>query len=195
VTRERRAAEPWRETVDRLPAEPGTYVIVLQVERRASVEVGKLGTVVFDEGFCLYVGSALGRGGLRARLARHLRGGETSHWHVDRLRAIATPVEIWVCVDDRRHEHAWSQLLASSRRFALPRGRFGASDCRCPAHLFASRRKPDVRSFRRLLAEHGSRHPPLRRFAVPGEERSAAGAISRGGARRRLERRDDVALG
>lgn len=167
----RRCRAPRQEALCRLPAEPGTYVIVLQVKARAVVEVGSLGSVVIDRGFCLYVGSALGSGGLRARLARHLRGGERSHWHIDRLRTIATPVEIWLCIGNCRREHAWAHLLASSRRCAMPRARFGASDCRCPSHLFASCRRPSLRWFRRLL---GERHPPVRRIGV-GAEGVAAG--------------------
>ena len=59
-------------------AEPGTYALLLRLDKQERITVGKLGTFDFPVGYYLYVGSALGPGGLRARLARHRRGSESS---------------------------------------------------------------------------------------------------------------------
>ena len=48
----------------------GIYALVLHLEHREEITVGKLGTVTFPAGYYLYVGSALGPGGLEARLAQ-----------------------------------------------------------------------------------------------------------------------------
>jgi Uri superfamily endonuclease len=59
-------------------AEPGTYALLLKLDKQERITIGKLGTFDFPAGYYLYVGSALGPGGLRARLARHRRGSESS---------------------------------------------------------------------------------------------------------------------
>jgi Uri superfamily endonuclease len=59
-------------------AELGTYALLLKLDKQERITVGRLGTFGFPAGYYLYVGSALGPGGLRARLARHRRGSESS---------------------------------------------------------------------------------------------------------------------
>ncbi|MGC9523845.1 MAG: GIY-YIG nuclease family protein, partial [Anaerolineae bacterium] len=71
------------------------------------ITVGALGTWRFPEGTYLYVGSAWGPGGLRARLSRHLRGSPKVRWHVDYLRAHADPIAVWMA-SDARVECAWA---------------------------------------------------------------------------------------
>ena len=56
-----------------LPASPGAYAIVLNLPYQVSLRVGRLGEAVFPAGSYIYCGSALGPGGLRSRLGRHLR--------------------------------------------------------------------------------------------------------------------------
>lgn len=96
----------------------------------------------------VYVGSAHGPGGLRARLGRHLRGDGRPHWHIDVLRAAARVEGYAYWTRDGVTECALAQALASLPGASIPLPHFGASDCRtgCPAHLVAL---PD----RRPLAE------------------------------------------
>jgi len=54
-------------------AEPGTYALILVAEEQQSAEIGKLGALDVQPGFYVYVGSARGPGGLKARIARHTR--------------------------------------------------------------------------------------------------------------------------
>ena len=63
----------------------GTYALVLHLECTEEITVGKLGMFTFPAGYYLYVGSALGPGGLEARLARHRRRGKKLRWHIDYL--------------------------------------------------------------------------------------------------------------
>ena len=48
-------------------AEPGTYALLLKLDKQEKITVGKLCTFDFPAGYYLYVGSALGPGGLQAR--------------------------------------------------------------------------------------------------------------------------------
>lgn len=138
-----------RETV---PKEPGTYAQILYLPAPVLLTVGALGRVRLSPGFYVYVGSALGPGGLRARLARHIGRPARLHWHVDYLRTHARPVEIWLRTGAESEEHLWADILADLADSAIPR--FGASDCRCRSHLFHFTRRPDpVRFAARLGGE------------------------------------------
>jgi Uri superfamily endonuclease len=124
-----------------LPVAPGTYLLVLQAINPIRLQVGSLGEMEVRPGYYLYVGSAFGPGGLRARVSRHFGGQGKPHWHIDHLRQVAQPVEAW-CAPGMRREHAWAQALAGAA-CRMPLARFGASDCRCPAHLFYLPQQPD----------------------------------------------------
>jgi len=141
-----------------LPAARGSYVLVLKVARGRRLAVGRLGVFALPAGYYLYVGSALGPGGLRARLARHLSVAGRPHWHVDRLRQCARPLEVWFAVAARKLEWAWVKRLAGREQFRAPIPRFGASDhprCRT-GHLFFSARRPTFRGFARSVRQiHG----------------------------------------
>lgn len=124
-----------------LPDEPGTYALVLHLGHTSRLVVGALGPQIFPVGCYVYVGSAWGPGGLRARVERHLRGSERTHWHIDVLRRIATPIALWL--SPQKHlECIWARYLAAQPGVAMPVSRFGASDCRCPSHLFLLSREP-----------------------------------------------------
>ena len=126
---------------DPLPAAPGSYVVVF-ASRGGAVAAGRRRLEV-PPGLVLYVGSARGPGGLRARLGRHLEGRGRPRWHVDRLRGFCRPREAWYLVGSAV-EHEWADRLAGIGR-VVPG--FGASDCRCPGHLFACDRLPEPERF------------------------------------------------
>jgi Uri superfamily endonuclease len=119
-----------------LPASAGTYVLVMRLSAPATIAVGRLGVFDMPGGYYLYVGSAHGAGGLRARVGRHLRAAKRLHWHVDYLAAHAQIVEVWMRASPERLECRWAAALAGLDGGSIPVPRFGASDCTCPAHLF-----------------------------------------------------------
>ncbi len=121
----------------KLPAAPGTYVLLVRLDTPLALTPGKLGEVVLPAGVVAYVGSAHGPGGLRARLLRHLRRDKPAHWHVDALTAAAPVVEIWLRVSGKRLECGWARALASLPGAAEPARGFGSSDCTCRSHLLA----------------------------------------------------------
>lgn len=126
-----------------LPPEPGTYLVALVSSVPLSLEIGRRGTLRAPAGVYLYVGSALGPGGLQGRLGRHLRGSDARRWHVDHLRAVTQPVAAWWRCGRRRREHAWARVILGLRGAEVPLPRFGASDCRCRSHLVWVPRLPD----------------------------------------------------
>ena len=119
-----------------LPSGPGTYGLLLNLPHTVTLQVGQLGEISFPIGFYLYIGSALGSGGLRARVRRHLRTTEIPilYWHIDRLLQEASPREVWLCAGDERLECVWAHSLHRTGVPGIPG--FGASDCDCPSHLF-----------------------------------------------------------
>jgi Uri superfamily endonuclease len=138
---------------DAIGAASGTYVLWLRLARDREIGVGRLGRFHFPAGIYAYVGSALGPGGIAARVARHLRRRTSLHWHVDYLRAEAQPVRAWWAPGDRRRECAWSAALAQMPEATLPAPGFGASDCRCTTHLICFPALPAVRDFARAVGE------------------------------------------
>jgi Uri superfamily endonuclease len=132
---------------------PGTYVLVIRMLRDTDVAVGRLGVVTFARGYYCYVGSALGPGGWRARLARHLRQGKKPHWHIDYLLGEALPIETWAASSAARLECTWARALLQLPGATPPIRGFGSSDCQCPAHLIQFATRPSLSTFaRRLLA-------------------------------------------
>ena len=123
----------------------GTYVIVLWLHTPQRVRVGRLAGGMaglwFPAGYYLYMGSAHGPGGLAARLARHgrrLGPGKRPHWHIDFLRERATFVGAWGREAHSQCERIECDWASAARRLPdadVVAARFGASDCRCPAHL------------------------------------------------------------
>lgn len=122
----------------------GTYALIMRCRKSGHTKIGKLGRLALRPGFYIYVGSALGPGGIRARVSRHRRREKKLHWHIDYLRRHTALIETWIMEGEANCEHSWAAALAS--QYATAHNRFGASDCRCLSHLFWStiRPSPDV---------------------------------------------------
>lgn len=137
----------------RLPSRPGTYALLLFLPAPTRIEVGRLGTFDAPPGLYVYVGSARGSGGLVARIARHLRHLKPLRWHIDFLRAYARPVTVWWAEGTERKECVWAGTLARMPGARIPIPGFGASDCRCSAHLIHFAAMPDRETFARAIGE------------------------------------------
>jgi Uri superfamily endonuclease len=121
----------------------GTYALLVQLKQDTTIEIGRLGTFHFPAGYYVYVGSALGPGGLRARLARHRRRQKTRHWHIDYLLAEAHIVGIRVDESGQRLECQWMRALLNMSGAQVVVPGMGSSDCACPSHvLYFDSRKP-----------------------------------------------------
>jgi len=115
---------------------PGTYALIFSCASSARIRVGRLGTMQLQRGYYVYLGSALGPGGLRARIAHHQKLSTRPHWHIDYLRAHTHLQSVWLNYDGRRHEHEWARAMQKMKEATIPFLRFGASDCSCPSHLY-----------------------------------------------------------
>lgn len=129
--------------METLPPHPGTYVLMLALRKFRSITVGKWGTHDFFSGWYAYVGSAMGPGGLAARVGRHLQHRKKAHWHIDYLRVSAQLIGVFWTADARKKEHQWASRLGRTPLSGEPVKGFGCSDCKCQAHLFYYRHCPD----------------------------------------------------
>jgi Uri superfamily endonuclease len=119
----------------------GIYCLVFK-NPACTVTVGALGQVPFAAGWHIYVGSALGSGGLK-RLERHIALSQNRDkrpkWHIDWLSkspyfSLRSAV---FAMTEERLECRLAQALGGD---SIPG--FGCSDCTCPSHLFYRRRNP-----------------------------------------------------
>ncbi|MFQ6058444.1 MAG: DUF123 domain-containing protein [Anaerolineae bacterium] len=148
----------------------GTYALVLYLDHETRIVIGRLGTFDLPAGYYLYVGSALGPGGLEARLARHFRAEKRLRWHIDYLLEHAQTVEVWTAPSGGRlvtsarsgpepnssyshwaasacQECQWAEIARGLPGATIPVPRFGSSDCRCPAHLVHFATRPSLALF------------------------------------------------
>ena len=133
--------------------ERGTYALVVFLNEKLRLRIGRLGVHDFPPGYYVYAGSALG--GLSGRLKRHLKPEKRLHWHIDYLLQHAVISQIWYAQGEEKLECTWNALVS-----ALPgaepsvRG-FGCSDCRCTTHLTYFPAVPPFDIFGHKLQENG----------------------------------------
>ena len=156
---------PW-DYLQREVGDRGAYLLILRLRRARRVAVGRLGSIRFDKGYYVYVGSAMAN--LSTRIARHVRRRKRMHWHIDYLRQAAdevVPLPI-------RSSQKLECRVASAFGSVLDPGPlgFGASDCACPTHLMWSDSDPlQQRAFHELLQQF--------RMARPGERSVESGLV------------------
>lgn len=141
-----------------MEAKPGTYALIFYCDRLQEIAAGRLGNLRMSPGYFVYVGSAFGPGGVKARIEHHQRFSKRPHGHLDYLRPVMQLVEIWFTYDSVRREHLWAAELATLRGSKKPFPGFGASDCNCKTHLFALGYKPSFMAFRRRMRTRAEGH-------------------------------------
>jgi len=144
------------------PTGTGTYALALYLTAPATINIARFGAAMFPAGWMIYVGSAFGSGGLRARVGRHLRRSAQPHWHIDWLLPHVCVVGYWCSSSPVRLECEWSAALLNLRDTFIPLKKFGASDCHagCAAHLIAfgstSPLRPITRELTRVTRIHAA---------------------------------------
>ena len=118
----------------KIPSAPGTYAITMHLAKSAKIAVGKLGVFQFDVGYYIYVGSAFGPGGLKARIGRHLKKDKKLKWHVDYLREYMEVVTVRFMETAVNEECQWAAKLIEEGGSCPIKG-LGSSDCKCFSHL------------------------------------------------------------
>lgn len=135
----------------------GTYALVIYLNRRCTITVGKLGVYQFLPGFYIYAGSALG--GLAGRLKRHLRQNKGLRWHIDYLLQVAAVQGVWYTNSGEPLECAWNRIIVSLPDAVSPVTGFGSSDCRCRTHLPFFTGQPSFDLFKAKCKEAGLPQP------------------------------------
>jgi len=104
----------------------GLYVLVLRVEEGV-YRIGRLYHGRLPGGYYVYVGSAWGPGGLKARISRHLRRDKKPRWHIDWLTVSSRVrvVDVYV-LPGYRDEGRLASILSEAGECPV-RG-FGSSD-------------------------------------------------------------------
>ena len=120
-----------------LPTKKGTYIMYGSLKQTIAITIGALGDASLPAGDYVYVGSAFGRGGIRARVTHHLTPSPKPHWHFDYLKAYITIQAVLWHPGTQRLECEWIHRLLDMPGVVTPLVGFGASDCRrgCPAHF------------------------------------------------------------
>ena len=88
----------------KIPAVGGSYVLSCRLENEATINSGPFAGKLMGRGLYLYSGSALGPGGLHARISRHLRPEIKKFWHIDHIKALIEIREIWYIVKEKKLE-------------------------------------------------------------------------------------------
>ena len=145
----------------KINSHPGTYALWFTCTGSFHVIAGKLGPIDVSAGHWIYVGSAFGPGGLRSRLAHHLKPSHRPHWHLDYIKTGLQPMVVWATTDTVKREHAWATAFSGLNGATRPIAGFGATDCDCLSHLIHLPRKPNFTRFRKMLQRQIPAHGPL----------------------------------
>jgi Uri superfamily endonuclease len=139
-----------------LPSGKGSYLLLFRNPGLITVTAGKRLRFGARPGWYLYAGSALGPGGLAARLSHHCRPSLKPRWHVDYLKESMRLAEIWLLQEEKRCECALAQAARNLSESRIPCPGFGSSDCKCESHLVHFPVRPDHKAFTHHLAMSGT---------------------------------------
>ena len=118
-----------------LRSQKGTYLFIFLLREELLIKTKGGKSFFLPKGIYVYVGSAFGKGGLKARIERHLKRNKKLHWHLDYI----TTTDKWVFLasvpfEGKKWECKIARLL---EKFGFePIKGFGCSDCSCTSHLF-----------------------------------------------------------
>lgn len=112
----------------------GSYCLIIHVKKDCRIRIGARGMVDFDEGYYVYVGSALNS--LKSRIIRHISKDKKKHWHMDYLSLNKNTEIIQVIYThcDKKIECDISHKINGNTNKYIED--FGCSDCKCMSHLY-----------------------------------------------------------
>ncbi len=110
----------------------GAYILIIKLDRKKRIKVGKLGTFTFPEGYYIYVGSALNN--LEKRVLRHLKREKKLKWHIDYFLKHAEVKLALLFPSNEREECKIARKIEKYGKVIAKK--FGSSDCKCITHLF-----------------------------------------------------------
>ncbi|MDF2954053.1 MAG: DNA-binding protein [Thermodesulfobacterium sp.] len=129
----------------------GIYLLVFELKNREKIKIGSLGEKIFDNGFYVYVGSAMKN--LTKRINRHFRKNKKTRWHIDYLVPKGHSLKAIPIRTSNKLECEIAKALSLISDDII--SGFGASDCRCGSHLFYFSENPfNKRDFQKLIIEY-----------------------------------------
>jgi len=120
----------------------GIYVLEINLKNDKSIEIGALGFNDFKKGNYYYIGSA--QSNLKSRVQRHLKTDKKFHWHIDYLLDKAKVTNYYTIKAEKKYECKLHNFLKQYDFLKVPIEGFGASDCKCSAHLLYSNIEIDL---------------------------------------------------
>jgi len=133
----------------------GLYMLAVRLEKSRNITIGALGSIRFQRGWYVYIGSAKIR--LSQRVARHHRLRKKLHYHIDFFRARCNRVQSYPVRAPAVSECEMAREVERISDSAV--NGFGCSDCGCPSHLLYFTEHPyGMPAFQEILTR--LRHTP-----------------------------------
>lgn len=142
-------------------SDKGVYCLIFKC-KGCNLDAGRIKDIEFRPGYYIYVGSALGSGGLK-RLKRHvllsLTNDKIPRWHVDYL-SVSSAFRL-ICVVYAFSEDSMECMIAKKlyESFGIYIKYFGSGDCKCHSHLYYGNSNPLKKveiAFSEMDIEHNS---------------------------------------
>ena len=123
--------------IEALNSEKGTYMLFIYLKNNINVIVSRK-KFMLKKGYYIYVGSAFGNGGIKARVKRHLRKQKRIHWHIDHITGTEESEIIAIALATEQQVECIISSILSSINDVTPIFGFGNTDCKdhCESHLF-----------------------------------------------------------
>lgn len=163
---------PRSDATKQLRNEKGTYILVLRLaENTVIARVGRserFRNIFLQAGFYVYVGSAHGAGGTKARVSHHLRNNASRPvWHLDSIRPAMAVEAVWVTYDSLKRECQWSTMLHRDLGGHVPVPGLGSTECsRCPTHFYRFESCPAFSAFAEAIDKCSHGHAPVQRIRL-----------------------------
>lgn len=116
----------------------GCYCLVIKLEKKKNLKIGKKLKFEFKKGYYVYIGSAMNS--LESRVKRHLSASKKLHWHIDYLLKYSEVIEVIYNLD-KKVECNLSKELSKNQKCIKD---FGCSDCNCESHLYYFKNKKEA---------------------------------------------------
>lgn len=115
----------------------GIYCLIIYLDKKRKIKIGKLGNIGFKKGYYCYVGSALNN--LEKRINRHISKTKKIRWHIDYFLKYGKIIDVKTIKINKKFECKLSKIIEKISQEAIKN--FGSSDCKCKSHLYYSKKK------------------------------------------------------
>ncbi len=137
-----------------IPESKGTYILVIEVVNDINIKIGCLGKRKLERGVYVYIGSARGPGGLKARIYRHLKLNKRIKWHIDYLTVnpkVRIKAVFYLKSKDLLESIVANKLLSNNFFKGVIKG-FGCTDRRNNyTHLYKLKNKSSIEELMKEL--------------------------------------------